>query len=91
MGNECSIRARGNAVVVVLESASIHSQLWLAHRVSVQIELLCKSPGHLWGNMQVRGQDDLINCLVSQRNGLHRSIPQLDDVTVVGPSIIHVR
>ena len=45
---------------------------------------MCKSPGHLWGNTQVRVQDDLINSFVSQGNGLQSSIAQLDDVRLVG-------
>ena len=61
-----------------------HPALVGTQGLQVQLELLCKSPGHLWGNTQVRVQDDLINCLVSQGNGLHSSIAQLDDVTLVG-------
>ena len=51
--------------------------------LQVELGLLCKSPGQLLGNTQVHVQDDLTDPLVSQGNGLHDSIAQLDDITLV--------
>ena len=51
--------------------------------LQVELGLVCKSPGQLLGNTQVHVQDDLSDPLVSQGNGLHNSIAQLDDITLV--------
>ena len=68
-----------------------HPALVGTQGLQVELGLLCKSPGQLLGNTQLCVQDELINCLVSHGNGLHNSIAQLYDVTLVGRGIIHVR